>query len=41
MATYSFSKLNTFDQCPYKYKLQHIDRTEADFPIVGLGLKFY
>jgi len=32
MATYSFSKLNTFDQCPYKYKLQYIDKAEADFP---------
>jgi ATP-dependent helicase/DNAse subunit B len=32
MATYSFSKLDTFDQCPYKYKLQYIDKAEADFP---------
>lgn len=26
MATYSHSRISTFEQCPYKYKLQYIDR---------------
>jgi len=32
MAIYSHSKLNTFEQCRYKYKLQYIDRVKVDIP---------
>ena len=31
MTTYSHSKLSTFQQCKYKYKLQYIDRIKTDF----------
>lgn len=32
MTTYSHSKLSTFEQCPYKYKLHYIDKEEEDIP---------
>ena len=32
MTTYSHSRLNTFDQCKYKYKLQYIDRIKVEIP---------
>lgn len=32
MATYSHSKVSTFENCPYKYKLQYIDKAEPDIP---------
>jgi len=32
MAIYSHSKLNTFQQCRYKYKLQYIDKIKVDIP---------
>ncbi len=32
MATYSHSKLSTFEQCPYKYKLKYIDKEPEDIP---------
>src|SRR3989338_6446963 len=30
MATYSHSRLGTFQQCKYKYKLQYIDKIKTD-----------
>lgn len=30
MTIYSHSKLNTFEQCPMKFKFQYIDRTKTD-----------
>jgi len=30
MATYSHSRVSTFENCPYKYKLQYIDKVEPD-----------
>ena len=30
MAVYSHSKLSTFEQCPYKYKLRYIDKIKPD-----------
>ena len=30
MTTYSHSKISTFEQCPYKYKLHYIDHEEQD-----------
>lgn len=32
MTTYSHSRISTFEQCPYKYKLQYIDRIKVDVP---------
>ncbi len=32
MAIYSHSKLSTFEQCKYKYKLQYIDKLKVDVP---------
>lgn len=32
MATYSHSRLTTFEQCKYKYKLQYIDKIKVDVP---------
>ena len=32
MPTYSHSKLSTFEQCPYKYKLHYIDKEPEDIP---------
>lgn len=32
MAQYSHSKLSTFQQCKYKYKLQYIDKIKVDIP---------
>ncbi|MGA2573255.1 MAG: PD-(D/E)XK nuclease family protein [Candidatus Methanomethylicaceae archaeon] len=32
MATYSNSKLSTFEQCRYKYKLAYIERVEVETP---------
>lgn len=32
MANYSHSKLSTFEQCKYKYKLQYIDKVQVDIP---------
>ena len=32
MAIYSHSRLGTFQQCKYKYKLQYIDRIKVDIP---------
>ncbi len=31
MEKYSITRLNTYRECPYKYKLQYIDRIEAPF----------
>lgn len=31
MATYSHSKISTFDNCPYQYKLKYVDKIEPDF----------
>lgn len=28
---YSYSRINTFQECPYKYKLKYIDNIESDF----------
>jgi len=30
MATYSHSRVSTFENCPYKYKLQYIDREQPE-----------
>ncbi len=30
MATYSHSKVSTYENCPYKYKLQYIDKEEPE-----------
>lgn len=30
MPTYSHSKISTFEQCPYKYKLQYIDKIQPE-----------
>ncbi len=30
MATYSHSRVSTFEQCPYKYKLQYIDKEKPE-----------
>ena len=32
MATYSHSKISTFEQCKYKYKLQYIDKVKVEIP---------
>ena len=32
MATYSNSRISTFENCPYQYKLRYIDKVEVDFP---------
>jgi putative RecB family exonuclease len=32
MASYSNSRLNTFKQCRYKFKLEYIDQVEAEIP---------
>ncbi len=32
MAIYSHSRIQTFEQCPYKYKLQYIDRVKVEIP---------
>ncbi len=32
MATYSHSKISTFEQCPYKYKLSYIDHEKPEIP---------
>ena len=32
MATYSHSKLSTFETCPYQYKLKYIDKIKVDVP---------
>jgi len=32
MTTYSHSKVSTFENCPYQYKLKYIDRVEIDIP---------
>jgi putative RecB family exonuclease len=32
MATYSHSKVSTFENCPYQYKLRYIDKAEPDIP---------
>jgi len=32
MAIYSHSKLSTFQQCRYKYKLKYIDRVQVEIP---------
>lgn len=32
MATYSHSRISTFEQCKYKYKLQYIDKVKVDIP---------
>ena len=29
---YSHSRLSTFEQCPYKYKLKYLDKIETDVP---------
>ncbi len=32
MATYSHSRVSTYETCPYKYKLQYIDRKKPEIP---------
>ncbi len=32
MATYSHSKVSTFENCPYHYKLKYIDKIKVDVP---------
>jgi putative RecB family exonuclease len=32
MATYSNSKLSSYENCPYQYKLRYIDKVEVDVP---------
>jgi ATP-dependent helicase/DNAse subunit B len=32
MAAYSHSKVSTFENCPYQYKLHYIDKIEVDIP---------
>ena len=32
MTTYSHSRLSTFENCPYQYKLRYIDRIKVDVP---------
>jgi len=32
MATYSNSRVSTYENCPYKYKLQYIDKKKPDSP---------
>ncbi len=32
MARYSYSKINSFEQCPYQYKLKYIDKLPPDTP---------
>lgn len=32
MATYSHSRVSTFEQCPFKYKLQYVDKIEPEVP---------
>ena len=32
MTVYSHSRVSCFEICPYKYKLQYIDRIKVDFP---------
>jgi putative RecB family exonuclease len=32
MATYSHSRISTYENCPYQYKLKYIDRVEVDVP---------
>jgi putative RecB family exonuclease len=32
MATYSHSRISTYENCPYKYKLQYIDKIKPDIP---------
>ena len=32
MAIYSHSKISTFEQCKYKYKLQYIDKVKVEIP---------
>lgn len=32
MASYSHSKISTFEQCKYKYKLQYIDKLKVEIP---------
>ena len=32
MTCYSHSRIFTFEQCRYKYKLQYIDRVKVDVP---------
>ena len=32
MTTYSHSRISTFEQCRYKYKLQYIDKIKVDVP---------
>jgi putative RecB family exonuclease len=32
MATYSHSRVSTFENCPYQYKLRYVDRVEPDIP---------
>ena len=34
MATYSHSKLSTFDQCKYKYKLRYIDFVKSELKTI-------
>ena len=32
MTTYSHSKISTFENCPYQYKLKYIDKVKVDVP---------
>lgn len=30
MAVYSHSRISTFEQCPFKYKLEYVDKIEVE-----------
>src|SRR3989344_2016912 len=32
MATYSHSRVSTYENCPYKYKLQYIEKIKPEIP---------
>jgi len=32
MATYSHSRVSTYENCPYQYKLKYIDKVKVDVP---------
>ena len=32
MACYSHSRVSTFENCPYQYKLKYIDKIKVDIP---------
>lgn len=32
MTTYSHSRVSTFENCPYQYKLKYVDKIEVNIP---------